>query len=162
MNLLRIVPLSFFVWCESVWPGLWIKEAMWVFATVETIHIMVLAILLGTIFIMDLRLLGVGMKRLSPAQLNKALSPWTLTSIVLMVITGTMLFTSEAVRLSQSVPFFYKMVFLLFALIVHFSIFRKATKPGVPEGAMIGKVAACLSLFCWFAVAFAGRGIAFL
>jgi hypothetical protein len=162
MNFLHVLPISFFHWCEAVWPGKWIKEATWVFAIVETIHIMVLAILLGSIFVIDLRLLGVGMKRRSPATLARDLSPWNLTAIVLMLITGIMLFMSEAVRLSQSGPFFYKIVFLLLALIVHFTITRTSTRPGVPEGATLGKVAACLSLFFWFGVAFAGRAIAFL
>jgi hypothetical protein len=162
MDFLHILPISFFHWCEAVWPGKWIKEATWVFAIVETIHIMGLAVLLGSIFLVDLRLLGVGMKRRSPATLAHDLSPWTITSIVLMLITGTMLFTSEAVRLSQSGPFFYKIVFLSLALTVHFTLIRRSTQPGLPEGATLGKVAACLSLFLWFGVALAGRAIAFL
>ena len=162
MTFLHMLPMSFFHWCEAVWPGRWIKEATWVFAIVETIHIMVLAVLLGTIFVIDLRLLGVGLKRRSPARLAEDLRPWMLTSIVLMAITGYMLYMSEAVRLSQSGPFFYKILFFVLALVVQFTLMRSATKPGAPEGATIGKVAACLSLFFWFGVAFAGRAIAFL
>jgi hypothetical protein len=162
MNFLHILPISFFRWCEAVWPGDWIKSATWVFAVVETVHIMVLAVLLGTIFVIDLRLLGVGMKSRSAVTLARELSPWTLTSIVLMVITGTMMFMSEAVKMSQSGPFFYKILFFLLALIVHFTLTRASTRPGVQEGATLGKVSACLSLFFWFAVAFGGRAIAFL
>jgi hypothetical protein len=162
MNLLHIIPISFFHGCENVWPGRWIKDATWVFAITETIHIMVLAVFLGTIFVVDLRLLGFGMKRRSSAQLAEELAPWTNVSVILMALTGVALFMSEAVRLSQSGPFFYKVLFLLLALIVHFTIFRSATRPGMPEGTTIGKVAACLSLFFWFGVAFAGRAIAFL
>jgi hypothetical protein len=162
MNLLHVLPISFFHWCEAVWPGSWIKQATWVFAIVETIHIMVLAVLLGTVFVIDLRLLGVGMKRRSPATLARDLAPWTWTSIVLMVITGIMLYMSEAVRLSQSGPFFFKILFLLSAFVVQFTLIRTVTRPGMPEGATLGKVAACLSLFFWFGVAFAGRAIAFL
>ncbi len=162
MTFVHLLPLSFFHWCEHVWPGKWIKEATWVFAVTETIHIMVLAVLLGTIVVIDLRLLGMGLKRRSPATLARDLEPWTLISIILMAITGVMLFMSEAVRLSTSGPFFYKILFLVLALIVHFTITRTSTKPGVPEGATLGKVAACLSLFFWFGVAFAGRAIAFL
>jgi hypothetical protein len=105
MTLLHFVPMGFFQWCEAVWPGR-IREATWVFAVTETIHIMVLAVLLGTIFVVDLRLLGLGLKRRSAAQLAKDLMPWTLTSMVLMVLTGIPLFMSEAVRLADSVPFF--------------------------------------------------------
>jgi hypothetical protein len=162
MNFLHILPISFFHWCEAVWPGRWVKDARWIFAIIETIHIMVLAVLLGTIFIVDLRLLGVGTSRRSPAQLARDLSPWMLVSIALMAITGVTLYMSEAVRLSQSGPFFYKIVSLFLALIVQFTLTRSATKPEMPEGAPIRKVAAGLSLFFWFGAAFAGRAIAFL
>jgi hypothetical protein len=162
MTFLHFVPITFFQWCESVWPGKWIKEATWVFAITETIHIMVLAVLLGTIFVVDLRLLGVGMKRRTAARLAKDLAPWMLTSVVLMILTGTALYMSEAVRLSQSAPFFFKILSLTLALVVQFTIIRSATQPGKAEGATLGKLAACLSLFFWFGVAFAGRAIAFL
>jgi hypothetical protein len=162
MNLLRFIPYSFFRWCEAVWPGHWIREATWVFAITETIHIMVLTVLLGTIFVVDLRLLGLGLTRRPTSQLAKNLMPWTLTSVVLMVLTGVPLFMSEATRLGQSGPFFYKMVFLVLALATHFTIFGASTKPGQPEGSGLGKLSACLSLFCWFGVALAGRAIAFL
>jgi hypothetical protein len=154
--------MSFFHWCENVWPGKWIKDATWIFAITETIHIMVLAVLLGTIFVVDLRLLGFGMKRRSAAQMSHDLMPWTVTSTILMVLTGIPLFMSEATRLAQSGPFFWKIVFFFLALITHFTIFRSSTEPGKPEGAALGKFAACLSLFFWFGVAFAGRAIAFL
>jgi len=162
MTFLHFIPITFFQWCEAVWPGRWIKEATWVFAITETVHIMVLAVLMGSIFVVDLRLLGVGMKRRTASQLSKDLSPWMFTSVVLMVITGTALYMSEAVRLSQSAPFFFKILSLVLALIVQFTIIRSSTQPGKPEGAPLGKIAACLSLFFWFGVAFAGRAIAFL
>jgi hypothetical protein len=162
MTLLHFIPISFFHWCEATWPGSWIKEATWVFAITETIHIMVLAVLLGTIFVVDLRLLGFGMKRRSASQLSHDLMPWMLTSTALMILTGVPLFMSEAVRLSQSAPFFFKMIFLPLALITHFTLTRVSTQPGAPEGAALGKVSACLSLFFWFGIAFAGRAIAFL
>jgi len=162
MTLLRFIPITFFRWCGSVWPGLWLKNATWVFAITETIHIMVLTVLLGTIFVVDLRLLGFGLTRRSTAQLAKELMPWTLTSLVLMILTGVPLFMSEALRLSESGPFFCKMVFFMLALVTHFTIFRVSTKPGQLEGSRRSKLAAYLSLFCWLGVALAGRAIAFL
>jgi hypothetical protein len=162
MTFVHFIPIAFFQWCEAVWPGKWIKDATWVFAITETIHIMVLAILLGTIFVVDLRLLGWGMKRRSAAQLATDLRPWTLVSVTLMILTGVPLFMSEAVRLCQSGPFFWKMIFLFLALVTHFTIFRTSTQADKPEGAGLGKLTACLSLFFWFGVAFAGRAIAFL
>ena len=162
MTPLHFIPFSFFHWCESVWPGKWIKGATWIFAITETIHIMVLAVLLGTIFLVDLRVLGFGLTRRSAPQLAHDLMPWTLTSTALMILTGVPLFMSEAVKLCRSAPFCYKMIFFFLALLTHFTIFRRSTQPGKPEGTTLGKLAACLSLFFWFGVALAGRAIAFL
>src|SRR5271169_5347475 len=112
MTFLHFLPLAFFRWSEATWPGSWIKEATWVFAITETIHIMVVAVFLGTIIVVDLRVLGFGLRRIPTPRLERDLRPWTLTSFALMVMTGVTLYMSEAVRLCQSIPFFYKMVFL--------------------------------------------------
>jgi hypothetical protein len=162
MNFLYYLPMSFFHACESVWPGTWLKENGWIFAIVETVHIMVMTVLLGTVLVIDMRLLGVGLTRRPTAKLAHELAPSTNISILLMIITGITMYMSEAVKLAPSNVFFFKMIFLALALSVHFTLARTATRPGAPEGSTLGKVAACLSLFCWFAVAAAGRGIAFL
>ena len=47
MDFLHVLPIAFFRRCEDVWPGTWLKEATWTFAILETIHTMVLAVLLG-------------------------------------------------------------------------------------------------------------------
>ena len=102
------------------------------------------------------------MIRRSPATLARELSPWIFISIPLMMVTGIMMFMSETLKLAQSGPFFYKIVFLFLALKVHFTLTRISTRPEAQEGAASGKIAACLSLFPWFGVAFAVRAIAFL
>src|ERR1700694_3872716 len=122
MHLLNILPPSFFEWCENMPPGLWIREATWGFAVIETLHIMALAVLLGSMLIVDLRLMGLGMTRQPAAELAGLLSPWFWVSFFTMVAMGICLFASEAVRLSQSVPFAYKMIFLLVAVAVHITI----------------------------------------
>lgn len=142
-------------------PGLWIRDATWGFAVIETLHIMALAVLLGSMLIVDLRLMGLGMTRQPVAELAGLLIPWFWASFFTMIATGICLFASEAVRLSQSGPFAYKMVFLFVAVAVHLTLHRKAIANGV-EGAALGKAAAWLSMFCWLGIALAGRAIAFL
>jgi len=141
--------------------GLWIREATWVFAVIETVHIMALAVLLGTMIVIDLRLLGLGLKRQPTAEIARLLNPWFWSSFLVMIATGICLFASEAVRLSESSPFSYKMVFLLLAVGVHLTIHRRAISNGI-EGAAFSKTAAWLSLGCWLGIALAGRAIAFL
>jgi hypothetical protein len=117
----KLLPLWFFSHCENTWPGIWFKEARWFFAIDETIHIMALGMLIGTLVIVDLRLFGLGMRRQSVAELARYLGPWTLLGVASMIVTGIPLFMSEAIKLSRSTPFFYKMVFLLCAVTLHFT-----------------------------------------
>lgn len=158
----NFLPFVFFRWFEMEPVGHYIREATWIFAIIETLHIMALAVFLGTIFVVDLRLLGFGMKRQTPAEVARELAPWTLTSLAFMLLTGLALFSSEAIRMSTSSPFFYKIVFFTLGVIIHFTLYRKATQPNGNVGPGFAKLAGCLSLICWFGVALAGRAIAFL
>jgi hypothetical protein len=161
MNLLSVLPNSFFEWCQNMPLGSWLKGATWAFAVVETVHIMALAVLLGTMVVIDLRLLGLGMRRQSVAEIAELLNPWFWGSFFTMIVTGICLFLSEAVRLSLSSPFAYKMLFLLIAVAVHLTIHRSVIAGG-GERIALSKSAACLSLCCWLGIALAGRAIAFL
>jgi hypothetical protein len=158
----RILPAWFFTLCEYHWPGTWFKTARWFFAVDETFHIMALGMLIGTLVIVDLRLLGYGMRRQSVAQLARFLGPWTIFGVLSMIVTGVPLFMSEAVKLSRSGPFFYKMMFLICAVTLHFTLHRKAISSSAGQSSGLGRLAASLSLICWLGVALAGRAIAFL
>jgi hypothetical protein len=161
MRLLNILPYSFFDWCESMPLGNFVKQAMWAFATIETVHIMALTVLLGTMVVIDLRLLGIGLKRMPATELAGLLSPWFWASFVTMIVSGICLFAAEAVHLSTSGSFAYKMMFVLLAVAVHLTIHRRVIANG-EDGAWMGKAAACLSLICWLGIGLAGRAIAFL
>ena len=162
MNLRHILPVWFFYWCERTSLGSMIKQSKWSFAVIETVHIMALAVLLGSFLIVDLRLFGVGMRRQTVAEVASQFAPTSWVSFAVMVATGIPMYLSEAVRLSTSPPFFYKMVFLCLALLFHLTVHRRSTKSGSEAGTGLAKVAASLSLVCWLAVALAGRAIAFL
>jgi hypothetical protein len=161
MNLQHAFPLWFFHWCEGTWLGLLIEQSKWSFALIETVHIMALAVLLGSFLIVDLRLFGLGMQRLTVAEVASQFAPTSWFSFVVMVATGIPMYLSEAVRLSASTPFFYKLVFLCLALLFHLTVHRRATHSG-EAGTGLAKIAAALSVVCWLAVALAGRAIAFL
>ena len=158
----RILPHWFFQLCEQTWPGSWFRHSQWLFAIDETFHIMALGMLIGTLIIVDLRLLGFGMRRQSAAQLAGYLAPWTLFGVAAMVVTGVPMFMSEAVRLAASGPFFYKMVFLFLAITLHFTLHRKAIASSSGQASGFDRLAASLSLLCWLGVALAGRAIAFI
>jgi hypothetical protein len=162
MHAIDFLPYHFFVSCQNSFIGNWIKEATWIFAIIETIHIMGLSVLLGTTLVVDLRLLGFGLRRSTASQVSHELEPWTMATLIVVVGTGVCLYMSEAVRLSVSGPFFYKMIFFTIAILLHFTIHWRATSKNAIDGSTFGKVAACLSLVSWLSVALAGRAIAFL
>ena len=161
MNLQYVLPIWFFHWCEGTWLGSIIQQSKWSFALIETVHIMALAVLLGSFLIVDLRLFGLGMQQLTVAEVAGQFAPTSWVSFVVMVATGIPMYLSEAVRLSSSAPFFYKMMFLCLALLFHLTVHRSATNSG-NAGTGLAKIAAGLSLVCWLAVALAGRAIAYL
>src|SRR5580692_9343687 len=63
----------FFAWVDTTAMSTYIKGTTWVFPLVETIHILALAVLLGSLFLIDLRLLGIAIRRWSPAQIVEQL-----------------------------------------------------------------------------------------
>jgi hypothetical protein len=161
MTLSSIVPYAFFEWCENTALGIWLQQAMWGFAIIETIHIMALAVLLGTMVVVDLRLLGFGLKKMTAYELSGLLAPWFWTSLAIMIVSGGCLFTGEAIKLGKSAPFAYKMLFLVTALVIHLTLHRRAIASGL-DGLLLSKTAAWLSMACWLGIALAGRAIAFL
>jgi hypothetical protein len=132
----------------------------WVFPVVEAIHICGFSLLVGTVAILDLRLLGLCLRRQTVPQLARQLSPWILTGLLIQLITGPYLFSSDPREYVQVPAFRNKMLFLLLALIYHFTVIRKATAPteaAVPLGWR--RPAALVSLGLWFSVLLAGLWI---
>jgi hypothetical protein len=162
MRAIDYLPYHFFLWAQHSLIGEWIASTTWVFAIMETIHIMSFSILLGTMIVTDLRLLGLGLRSSIIQQIARELAPWTLVSLAVTVISGACMFCSEALRLCVSGPFCYKMLFFGIAILIHFTIYWRAAFKGVGSHIWFGKIAATLSLCSWFLVALAGRGIAFL
>jgi hypothetical protein len=162
MILLQLFPLSFFQWCQQTSIGLYVEHSMWVFAVTETIHIVCLSILLGATLLLDLRLLGKGMTRESIMTLSHTVRPWIWSAFAGLVVTGIIMFNSEAVKMSRNRGFFFKVIFLLLAVLFQLTIHRRVTGSKAAEGTGTARLAASLSLCCWLGVALAGRAIAFL
>jgi len=113
-----------------------------------------MALLAGTIILTDLRLLGCGLRRLTPAGVAALLAPWTRAGLVIMLTTGPMMFSSDVSRYIANPAFRVKMVLVLAALLFHFTIHRKAVAAGK------SRFAAILSMLLWSCVVLGGRAIA--
>src|SRR5579885_1080825 len=131
-----------------------------IFPTLECMHIVGFAILVGSVSIVDFRMLGLGMTRQSPGELYKSLAPWTLFGLVIMLFSGPLMFSSDPDMYYLNWAFLIKMGFLLAAIVFHFTIRRKAIRSWTSPGQ--GKFIASLSLFLWAAVVLGGIFIGFI
>jgi hypothetical protein len=154
--------LPLFKWSETSWLGVAIRNSRFYFPLIETIHLLAMTLLFGAIFMLNLRLSGLIMKNLPVRQVSRCLSPWLVGSLVAIVATGLVLFSSEAMKCYSSGPFQAKMLFLLAAIICHFTLYRKLINSDREPKRFWGITVALLSLVLWLGVGLAGRGIAFL
>ena len=151
-----------FQWCDASWLAGAIRDSTWMFAVVEILHLLGLTVLLGSLVVLDLRLLNWGMRRQTVAQLAGELAPWIRGGLIFMVATGLLLFVSEAMKCYASPPFVLKMTLLLLAWVFHRIIFRRALQmKHAGKLPLWTRPAACLSLALWFGVGVAGRAIGF-
>ena len=145
---------------EQSWIGVAIRESLWLFPGIEAIHLLGLAVLGGSVLVVDLRLMGVGLTRQSPAQVQAAARWWFLGSLGVMLATGIPLFLSEAVKCCFNDSFEVKMAALALGVIFTFAVRnRVASRENAPAW-LLGAVGG-VSLCIWITVAAAGRWIGF-
>jgi hypothetical protein len=113
--------------------------------------------------IMSLRLFGFILRHESTRDVATDLRPYVWTSIATMLVTGYLLFASEALKCYDSPSFRFKMVFLILALVFQFTVYHKATTSNnVDSSPGFARVTAILALVLWFGVGLGGRAIGFL
>jgi uncharacterized membrane protein len=154
--------LPFFRWTDHSWLSEEIRASTWQFAVLEMIHLIGLAILLGTVVILDLRLLGYGMRKLRVAHLARELAPWNWVGLGLIFGSGIFLYFGEPMKLFGSPAFSVKMVFFFLAVIYQLTVFRRATLANSAGPEPPRRLLALFSLALWFGAGLAGRGIGFL
>jgi hypothetical protein len=113
-----------FVWCQETSLGGAIRDSLWLFPVIETFHLLGLSVMGGMVLAVDLHLLGFGLTRLPLARLAREVHPWLIGALVVMLSSGFLLFTSEALKCWENSAFWMKMVFLLAAIIFTFTIRR--------------------------------------
>ena len=154
-------------WLEKSRLGVSISESETLFPTIETVHVLALTLVVGSIAMLDLRLIGAANRDRGVLELSEETLPWTWGAFIVAAISGSLMFTSAATRYYANVPFRIKMVLLVCAglnmAIFHFTAFRGAhawnhTHP-TPAAA---RIAGGLSLMFWISVVVAGRWVGFV
>ena len=154
--------LAFFQWCEASRIGTAIRESQWAFAVIESIHLLGLSAIGGAVLVVDLRMLGLGLRHHRLRDLARDVQPWLNRSLIVMLITGIALFLSESTKCYYSTPFWVKMYSLAGAILFTYTVRRRVIS--ADEG-RISPVAyttvALISLSLWFGVGAGGRWIGF-
>ncbi len=143
-----------------------IRESDLLFPLIECTHVLAITFVIGTIAMVDLRLLGVSRRKYAVTRLTTEILPWTWGGFALAVTTGLLLFSSSAVKYFGNTPFRLKMVLILLAG-VNMLVFHLASGRSLehwdehPSPPLAIKAAGALSLLFWIGVVAAGRWIGF-
>ena len=151
---------TIFQWAEDSSLGAYIRDRTWPFPTVETVHIMALAVFMGALFLIDLRLMGFKMGGIAASRMTRELNRYINWGIFLILATGVALFCSEGDKLYANAAFMPKMILLAAALVFHFTVHRKAV--ATEAAPRWGFAAGIVSQLLWFGVGAAGRAIGFV
>jgi hypothetical protein len=150
---------------DSSW-SVGLHESRYAYDLIESVHVWALCLFFGLAVMFDLRLLGWTMRRVPVSEVARRLLPWTAVGFVVMVISGTLLFSAIPLRSYQNIFFRAKMIMLMLAgvnvWIFHSGVYRRVTTwdlDGIPPRA--ARVAGALSLVLWVAIVLSGRMIAY-
>ena len=132
----------------------------WSFPLLEVIHIVSFAVAVGTVALVDLRLLGVGMRQVTAARLQRVTLLWTGFGILSAVMSGIALWTTDPLEYLHNRAFQFKLICLAAAIVYNYTLHWKAAL--APDPAVWGKLAGAVSLVLWLSVVFGGIFYAFL
>ena len=154
--------LPLFQWFEASAVGAGIRNSSWLFPVIESVHLLGLAALGGALLVVDLRLLGLGLRRQPVAALARDAQPWLIGSILVMLASGVPLFLSESVKCYYSPAFWVKMTALPLAILFAFTVRRRVAMADEARARpLLNKLVAVVSLALWFTVGAGGRWIGF-
>ena len=155
--------LWFCQWCNNSFFGHGIRGSVWLFPFIEIFHLLGLGVLGGTILVLNLRLLGLGFRGDRAADLARDCRPWMVGSLAVMLASGFLLFSTEAVKMYGNWAFRAKMSFLLLAILFTFTIHRKVVMSDESRVARASRVlVALVSLLLWAGVGLGGRALGYV
>ncbi len=162
---MAVIP-EFCTWLENTSVGTAVRQSTWLFPTIETVHVLATVVVVGSVSMLDLRLLNVAWRDRSIREIHEEVLPWTWTSFAVAALAGSLLFSSNATKYYHNFPFRMKMV-LLVLVSINAAFFemrtyhRIATPDAEGEIPMAAKVAGAVGIVLWIAVVACGRWIGF-
>jgi hypothetical protein len=138
-----------------------LNNTEWAFPLAECIHIGGFAVGIGSIALVDFRMLNLGLRHETAARILRYTEPWTVIALAFVLFSGAALFLSQIDIYLMNLIFPLKMYALLAALIYNFTIHRKVAVMQNPSP-VLSKVVAIVSLLLWTSVVFGGIFTGFL
>jgi hypothetical protein len=143
-----------------------IRDSLFLFPLIESIHVFGLALVFGTIAIIDLRLLGIASTQRSFKRMASDILKWTWAAFALTALTGLLMFSTNARVYYHN--FFFRTKMLLLALSgINMLVFERTAGRTIhgwdkaPSAPTVGKAVAAVSLVMWISIIFMGRLIGF-
>ena len=152
---------------ETSQAAIWVKTSTWAYPLLETAHVIGLGLLFGAVFVLDLRLMGVG-RVLPLSPLARHLLPWVWAGFFVNLVSGSLLFISDAAEFFANTAFRIKIALIVLAGLnaayFHIRAYRYAVEVdpaqhNIPRASI---VAALVSITLWIGVITAGRMIAYV
>jgi hypothetical protein len=163
--LIRLL-FTFCQWLHETTFSTAIRESIWIFPVIETTHVMALSLSVGTIAMIDLRLMGLAMRKVAVSEISKQLLPWALIGFGIMFSTGLLLFVAQPLKCYESIFFPIKMGLILLAGL-NALVFQVTMYPTLvdwdqsPLPPFWARLMGALSLVLWVGVVAAGRTMAY-
>ena len=153
--------MAFAKWLQGTSWAMWISGSTWVYPFVQATHFSGLSLWLGTNLSLDFRLLGLGRKRETAAQLSNALFAWNWTGFCIAVLGGFSLFASAATKYIPNPAFELKLAILIpLGLILHIVNQQKVKVWGATNDLpAIARIAGLFELLVWLCVVTAAVSI---
>jgi hypothetical protein len=158
--------LPFCEWLASTQGSIALHESLYMYPVVESVHVLTLCLFVGMSVLLDLRLLGLALKRVRVSEVTERLLPWMIGGFVVMLVSGLLLFYAIPVRSYQNVFFRLKLIALAFAginaVVFHYGIHKRVgdwdldSQPPRPA-----RMAGVASLALWAVIIVCGRMIAY-
>lgn len=155
---------SFLEWLASTSWSIALHESRYMYLVVLTIHVLTLCLFVGTALIVDLRLLGVMLRRVPASEIIQRLLPWSAAGFLVMIVSGSLMFYAAPLDKYENLFFRVKMGLLALAGI-NVWVFFKTVYRSIPEWDLDlvppgkARLAGGVALVLWAAIITAGRMI---
>jgi Family of unknown function (DUF6644) len=154
--------MQFLEWLQATWMGVFVRESLWGYPTVLSAHAIGMAIVVGMVLMIDIRVLGFA-QRIPIAAFDRLFGVAWL-GVGLNVLSGIMLFSADAVRFATNRMFQIKIALIIAGAISVWVLLREIMSG--PQGEAVisprAKVVATLSIIFWLGAITAGRLTAYL